>query len=92
MQDEQPGHAFFPFQATDERESVNPATSADTCIGPLLGNEKPLLIQNRIPKGRSVYAILLPLPSRAHFDIADYSPSTIQLVKMLELFGIYLVW
>ena len=30
--DEQPGRSFFPFQAADERESVNPATSAITCI------------------------------------------------------------
>ena len=30
--DEQPGRSFFPFQAADERESVNPATSAVTCI------------------------------------------------------------
>ena len=29
--DEQPGRSFFPFQAADERESVNPAISAVTC-------------------------------------------------------------
>ena len=64
--DEQPGRSFFPFQAADERESVNPATSAVTCMGPFPGNEKtsndstsnPL--RSHFVRVRQVHAVGLP--------------------------------